>query len=118
MENITLGQIAVAVAFVVGLATGVAAIRKIIKSWLTDAFKAEFAEINKKLDDVNKRVKEVDMESCKTFLVSFMSRLDRGNDIDEIELERFWEQYQHYEKNGGNSYIHRKAEQLKSDGKL
>ena len=118
MQNITLGQIAVAVAFIVGLATGVAAIRKAVKSWLTDTLKEEFTEINKKLDAVNKRVGEVDMESCKTFLVSFLSKVDSDASVDEIELERFWEQYQHYEKIGGNSYIHRKVEQLKNDGKL
>ena len=58
------------------------------------------------------------MENCKNFLVSFLARCDRGEYIDEIEKERFWEQYEHYRELGGNAYIGNKVESLRKEGKL
>ena len=129
MENITLGQIAVALAFIVGLATAAAYIHKLVKGWISKSLREEFDGINAKFDGfkneitdsvngIKKQLHEVDIESCKNYLVSFLTKVDRGDPIDEIERERFWEEYQHYEKQGGNSYIHRKVEQLKADKKL
>jgi hypothetical protein len=51
-------------------------------------------------------------------LVRSLGDIDKGNPMDEIEKERLWEQYEHYQKIGGNSYIKRKIEQLQNDGKL
>lgn len=118
MENITLEQIALAVAFIVGLATGLAYMHKIIKTWISNSLKDQFSELNAKMDEMTKRIDKVDMDSCKNYLVNFLLDVDQAQEVDEIEKERFWEQYQHYEKIGGNSYIHRKVEQLKADGKL
>ena len=58
------------------------------------------------------------MQACKNYLVSFLSDVEKDELTDEIERERFWEQYQHYTEHGGNSYIKRKVEKLKSEGKL
>lgn len=118
MEQITIGQIGLAVTFIVGLITGITALVKNIKKWLSSAFKADFEKINSKIDKVQKRVDDVDLAHCKNYLVRFLSDVDQGKEIDDIELERFWEQFQHYESIGGNSYIHRKVEQLKTEGKL
>ena len=118
MENITIGEIAVAVALIVGLITGLAFLVKQVKSFLANMFKEEFDTLNKKMDNLQTRIDDVDMASCKNYLVYFLSNVDQGQQIDEIEKERFWEQYQHYEKIGGNSYIKRKVEQLKAEGKL
>lgn len=129
MENITLGQIAVALAFLVGLATAAAYLHKLVKGWISKSLKEEFDGLNNKfdgfkkditesVDGLKKQLHEVDIESCKNYLVAFLADVDQGQPIDEIERERFWEEYQHYEKQGGNSYIHRKVEQLKSDNKL
>ena len=118
MEQITIGQVGLAITFVVGLITGVTALVKNIKKWLSSAFKEDFAKLNDKIDKVQKRVDEVDLAHTKNYLVSFLSDVDQCKEIDDIELERFWEQFQHYETIGGNSYIHRKVEQLKIEGKL
>jgi len=118
MEQITIGQIGLAVTFIVGLIAGITALTKNIKKWLSLAFKEDFDGLNKKIDKVQKRVDEVDLAHTKNYLVGFLSDLDQGREIDDIELERFWEQFQHYETIGGNSYIHRKVEQLKTEGKL
>lgn len=118
MENITLGQIAVAIAFLAALITGTGVLLKTIKKWLGVAFQGEFDKLNKKMDGLQTYIDDVRFNSCKNYLVHFLSEVDRGQPIDEIERERFWEQYEHYKKNGGNSYIKRKVEQLTHDGKL
>lgn len=118
MESITLGQISVTVAFLVGLISGIGYLMAQMKKWVSKAFKEEFEPINKKIDTLQDRIDQVDMESCKNYLVGFLADVEQDQLIDEIEKERFWEQYQHYEKMGGNSYIHRKVEQLKTEHKL
>lgn len=118
MEQITLGQIAVAVAFFVALITGVSYLLKQIKAAIKSALKDEFKPINDKIDELGKHLDSVDMESCKNFLVSVLSDIEKGLDVDEIERERFWEQYQHYQKIGGNSYIKKKVDQLEKEGKI
>lgn len=118
MNEITLGQVAGALAFLVALLTSVGYLSKQTKTWLTQALKDQFDPINKKIDAFEKKLDCVDMESCKNFLVSFLASVEKGNQIDEIERERFWEEYQHYQKIGGNSYIKRKVEQLEHEHKL
>ena len=118
MEQITLGQIAVAVTFIVGLLSGIGYLRKHLKEWITKPLKEQLDPLNNKINELHQHIADVDLESCKNFLVTFLSEIDKGDRVDEIERERFWEQYQHYEKMGGNSYIKRKVEQLKTEGKL
>lgn len=118
MDSITLGEIGVFVTFAVGLITGFSFLHNKLKEYLTSTLKEEFQAISKKIDGLSDRVDDVDMNTCKNYLVSFLSEVDQNQPIDDVEKERFWEQYDHYEKLGGNSYIHRKVEQLKSDGKL
>ena len=118
METVTLGQIGLAITFLVGLTTGLAVLVKSLKKTLKTALKDDFDSLSKKIDTMQERIDDVDLASCKNYLVRFLADLDKGRDIDEVETERFWEQLQHYEKIGGNSYIHRKVEQLKIEGKL
>lgn len=118
MDNITIGQIAVAVALLVGLITGIGFLLKQVKALIKQSFSEEFKTLNDKIDKLQTRIDDVDMSASKNYLVSFLSEVDQGQPIDEIEKERFWECYQHYERIGGNSYIKRKVEQLKADGKL
>lgn len=118
MTEITLGQIAAAIAFLVALITGVVYLKKQLEQVLKDAMKNEFEQINKKIDTLDGKVDKVDMQSCKNFLVQFLSNIEKGMTIDEIQKQRFWEQYEHYIKIGGNSYIKSKVDQFKAEGKL
>ncbi len=118
MEQITLGQIALAVTFIVGLITGLSYIYSKLRKWISNAFKEDLEPLTTKIDQLGKRVESVDMNACKNYLVSFLSGVEKGETPDEIELERFWEQYQHYTDKGGNSYIKRKVEALKAAGKI
>ena len=118
MESITLGQIAAAVAFLAALISGVGIIMKKMKDWMVNAVKEQLEEIKDENKDLKKRIDNVDLNTSKNFLVARLSEIERGNPLEEIESERFWEMYEHYSEIGGNSYIKRKVEQLKADGKL
>lgn len=118
MENITLGQIALGVAFLVALISGIGALMKNMKDWIVNVMKEQIDEIKRENKALQEQIGNVDLNTCKNFLVARLSEIEKGNSLEGIESERFWEQYQHYEKMGGNSYIKRKVEQLKSEGKL
>ena len=68
--------------------------------------------------DIHNEIARVDLENCKNYLVTFLARVERGEPVDEIEKQRFWEQYEHYSSNGGNSYIANKVEKEKATGRL
>lgn len=118
MKDITLEQIGLAVAFLVALITGVLYLIKQLKTLMKQLLKEQLDSIDERLDDLKDRLDEVDMQSCKNYLVTYLSNVEQGKTIEEIERERFWEQYQHYTKTGGNSYIKHKVEKMVSEGKL
>ena len=118
MESITLGQVALGIAFFVGIITGIGVISNQMKKWIQQSMQEPLDTIKADIKSINKRIDDVEMNACKNFLVARISEVDKGNKMDDIEAERFWEQYQHYSDIGGNSYIKRKVEQLKAEGKL
>lgn len=107
MENITLGQISIWLAFAIGLYTSV-------KFIVNEMGKA----IDKGLEPINKKIDTVDMNATKNFLVSQIHDIKKGETLDDISLERFTEQYDHYRALGGNSYIVNEVEKLKKANKL
>ena len=124
MDNITIGQILSVLKWFIGIVGIIGTLwggYKGLKTSLTKAIEKQIDEqissISAKIDEIDRKVDRVDMESCKNYLVRFLSDAEQGNMIDEIERQRFWEQYEHYEKCGGNSYIHQKVVKLQ-DKKL
>ena len=101
-------------AFLVALIGGLGYLTKAIKTWLTKLLEEQFKEINDRIDSLQQQMTEVDMESCKNYLVGFLSDVEKGAVIDEIQKERFWEQFEHYAKSGGNSYIKNKVDDLRA----
>ena len=118
MENITIGQISSALAIVVALIGSIAYLRTHIIKWISGAVKDDFDEIKDDLKAINNRLDSVDLESCKNYLVSELTKIEQGGWWDEIEKERFYEQYEHYKKLGGNTYIQQKVERLQKDNKI
>jgi hypothetical protein len=118
MEGITLGQIAVAVAFLVALISGISYLHKHLKEWIAQSLKDQLDSIKTEIKGLRTRIDEVDMESTKNFLVRVLSDIEQETPVDEVERLRFWEAYQHYSKMGGNSYIRDKIEKLQKAGKL
>lgn len=71
---------------------------------------------NKKVDslesmrnDFNEHILDAD----KTFLTNFLSEVENGVEKTEIQKKRAHEIYERYSKNGGNSYVHDKWEEVK-----
>lgn len=118
MEQITLGEIGIAVAFLVALISGLGYLVTQIKKWITKLLEQQFQEIYDRIDSLQKQMEVVDMESTKNYLVGFLSDVEKGAMIDEIQKERFWEQFEHYSNSGGNSYIKNKVEQLQAKNYL
>ena len=118
MEGITLGQIGLILAAVVAFIKGVEYLYGLLKKGATNWFKSLLEPINESINFLSKKIDNVDINSCKNYLVRFLADVEQGNDIDEIEKERFYEVYKHYVDLGGNSYIKDKYEKLKKDGKL
>ncbi|MBQ6621934.1 MAG: hypothetical protein IJH75_03795 [Mogibacterium sp.] len=111
MENITLGEIGMAVAFITALVGGIILLVKWIRSVIVKVMQAE-------LEPIKAQIATVDLENCKNYLVTYLADAERGSAKDEIERERFYEEYEHYKKIGGNSYIKTKVEKLQAAGKL
>ena len=118
MENITLGQIAIAVAFVVGLVSGASFLMNKVKDALAQMFTDQLKAINYRMDALESKITDVDMQNCKNYLVNFLSRVEKGEKMDEIETERFHEQFDRYINKGGNSYIKQKKDKLTEKGLL
>ena len=63
IENITLGQVATFVAFVVALYIGVKTLRKELKEAITEMLKDQFKSVDDKLDNDNKRLNELEKQN-------------------------------------------------------
>lgn len=107
MESVTFGQVATALAFLIGFLGSIEAV----------SFKLN-KKIEKILEPVNKKIDNLELTTDKNFLVRFLSDVEQEQIIDEIEWERFYETYQRYHELGGNSYIDHKVEKLKKEGKI
>ena len=107
MENITIGQITT---IVVGLGALIGGVEFLL---------ARFNKIfDVKLKPINTRLNDIELSSDKNFIVRFLADIEQGNEVDEIERERFYDIYRRYIELGGNSYIKRKVDKLTEEGKL
>ena len=118
MGNITFGQAAEWLSLIAAVLVASGVIYKKIKEGIAKMLESEFGALNNKLDALSSRIDTVDNETTKNFLVARLSELDRGMTMNEVEKERFWEQYDHYTEKGGNSYIKRKVDELEQEGRL
>lgn len=100
MEQITLGDLASWATFVIGLVGSIVTI---------------IAGVNKA---VRKLLEPLAMDNAKNYIVPFLARMERGEPVDSIEVERFHEEYKYYRDHNGNSYIKSRVEKLAKEGKL
>ena len=118
MENITIGQIASWIALLGGIITGGTLILKNLKKWMEQALNEKFNGIDYRLDEMKEQIENADLNSTKNFLVRTLSDIEKDVLVDDSVMQRFWEQYDHYKDNGGNSYIREKVQSLRERGKL
>lgn len=100
MEQITLGDISNILAYIAGLGASITAIVHFVKK------------------AVEKLLVPYGLDNAKNYIVPFIVKIERGEAIGDIELERFHEEYDYYIKHGGNSYIKSRVEKLQKEGKL
>ena len=62
LENITMEQIAAAVAFIGGLYAGVKYLKKELKDAILEMLKESFKDVDKKFDNDNKRINELEKQ--------------------------------------------------------
>lgn len=107
MNEITLGQIQTWMVFGIGFVGAILTIVKAVK----DA-------VNKAFEPINKRMDEIDMNATKNYLVQTLTDIDRNGFVDGVSKARLYEQYEHYQKLGGNSYIKDEFDRLKKQNKI
>lgn len=129
LSNITLSDIEGIIVVLIGLIGGLITLYTYIKKFITVSIKPELEKIqseqkdadiklNEKIDSLDERVTRVDMQQTKNYLVRCLNDIDKGV-ISDSELERFWEQYKHYDQQLNlNGYIKSKVEKLQKEGKL
>ena len=118
IQNLTLGMISTGVIFIVGLVVGIKSIYSGFKQGIANLLDDKFEDINKKIDNLDEKLNEVELASCKNYIVPYLADMERGGIPDEIEQQRFWDAYDVYKQNGGNSYIHDRVNKLAKEGKL
>lgn len=107
---------------IVALITAAGTIINTVISKKTNKKIKNIDDINKKLDFMRKESKK-DMlghtiDADKTYLINFLSDLENGVPKTEVQIKRTYEIYERYVKNGGNSYVHDKWEEVKNLGLL
>lgn len=102
MENITLGELANVLKWLVTFGTTIITIIVAFKKIL-----------DKSMQPIHKKIDELDVHQCKNFLVRFLADVERGQKMDDIEVKRAHDVYDHYTNDlKQNSYIHDKWEKL------
>ena len=118
MDNITIGQITATITCVVAFLGGVKYLLESMKKIIDKALKPT----NDKIDIIEKKLteemKRIDINATKNFLVSHIHEIKNDTDLDGITKQRIYEQYEHYQKLGGNSYISSEIERLRKEGAL
>lgn len=117
------------ISVVAGAITGVLIISKFFNGLITKWANTLIEPIDQKIDQSNREikglieqssedVKQMKLDLCKNLLTRYLSDIERGTKLTEIELERFNDINSNYIKLGGNSYIHSKIDKYKAQGKL
>lgn len=117
------------ISVIAGTITGVLIISKFLNGLMTKWANTLIEPIDQKIDQSNREikglieqnsedVKQMKLDLCKNLLTRYLSDIERGTKLTEIELERFNDINSNYIKLGGNSYIHSKIDKYKAQGKL
>lgn len=119
MSNITLGWINENIAFLLALGGGLFALYKAIKKAFEAGLKPVMDKISTVESNLTEEMKKIDKNSTKNFLVTIINEIERGQKMDEVTMERFWEEYEHYVNDlDGNSYIKKRVTKLQNEDKL
>ena len=104
VTSLTVGEISNTILFIVALIGGIIYLKQHIHDWV--------------LGGTDKKLDEIQMESCKDYLVIVIGDLERGTKLSDTELQRFYDRLGMYKKKGGNGYIQAKVNELQELGIL
>lgn len=118
IENITLGQIGVWLAFIVTFVGSILAILRYAKQVNNKILEP----LNKKLIEMDKehlkKIEILELNSIKTDLVNFINDVEHNVPKSQIQKLNAHELYDRYSELGGNSYVHDHWEKLKKEGRI
>lgn len=127
--KIAVEDITAFISVVAGVITGGLVIFKFISSIVQKWICSLLKPVNDRIDESNRiimarldanaeELKQMQLEQYKNFLTRYLADIERDTELTEIELERFNDIYTKYDNLGGNSYVHRKIDKYKEQGKL
>lgn len=118
IENLTLGQISLAIGFIVALVGGVKYILADMKKIMDRSLKPTNDKIDALEKNLTNQIKKTDLNATKNFLVARIEELKHNEQIGDTSRQRIYEEYSHYLELGGNGFIQAEIDELKRDGKL
>ena len=118
MENITLGQVAVALAFLVGLVGSILVILGYVKKISNKLLEPISNQLSKMDSDHLEKIKQLELTSIRTDLVNFINDVEHDVQKSQIQRMNAHELYDRYRQLGGNSYVHDHWEALVRAGKI
>lgn len=117
MESLTLGELAKALTFLMGLIGSIKYIKSGTVKSLSKVIDNTLEPIRKEIKDLREETSKNNLSSIKTDLINLMELTDKEKVSPEQKM-RSYELYDYYCKHGGNSYVHDKWERLKKENKL
>ena len=104
---------------IIGAVLGSQVLVELVKLFFQRKDKKEENPILKELAEIKKEIRLIDKATCKNFLVRCLADFEKGNEMSDVEIERFWEQYDHYiNELKENTYIKKWTERLEDEGKI
>lgn len=89
-----------------------------IHKWFSEGLERGFEPINQKLTELTEDTQQLRLSVCKNYIVRFLADIEQGQAVDEVEKQRFYENYDLYISLGGNSYLKDKVERMRKEKKL
>ena len=105
IEGITLGQIGLTIAFLVGLFSGIAYLKKNLKDWISSAVKPELDALHEKMDVIQDEMitlrddRERDnADDARRQILIFNDELLRGTKHSKEHFDQVLQDVDHYER--------------------
>ena len=117
MESLTLGELAKALTFLMGLIGSIKYIKNGTVKSVSKVIDNRLEPIRKEIKDLREETSKNNLSSIKTDLINLME-LTYKEKVSPEQKMRSYELYDYYCKHGGNSYVHDKWERLKKENKL
>lgn len=116
--GVILAGVAGLVALIKGIEYLVGKASRAVHKWFSEGLEEGFKPVNQKLVELDNSTKDLRLSVCKNYIVRFLSDLEQGQPVDEVERQRFYENYDTYISLGGNSYLRDKVERMRQEKKL